>query len=125
MQHSENETISAEVTAKNDSASAIKNNGAAITIACVAGGIVWVRDQSFGGGAVFQKKGVGTRRYFSRLRRSLRLRRQISLDYITTAPPANLTRLLHNIASYAAYNNYNDNTTTYLSISSIKRLQFV
>ena len=44
MQHSENETISAEVTAKNDSASAIKNNGAAITIACVAGGIVWVRD---------------------------------------------------------------------------------
>ena len=27
-------------------------------LACVAGGIVWVRDQSFGGGAVFQKKGV-------------------------------------------------------------------
>ena len=31
-------------------------------LACVAGGIVWVRDWSFGGGAVFQKKGVGTRR---------------------------------------------------------------
>ena len=42
-----------------------------------------VRDYSFGGGAVFQKKGVGTS--------------QISLDYITTAPPPNLTRLLHNI----------------------------
>ena len=32
-----------------------------------------------------------------------RLRRQISLDYITTAPPPNLTRLLHNTASYADY----------------------
>ena len=52
---------------------------------------------------MFQKKGVGTRRYFSRLRRSWRLRRQISLDYITTAPPPNLTRLLHNTASYAGY----------------------
>ena len=41
--------------------------------------------------------------YFSRLRRSWRLRRQISLDYITTAPPPNLTRLLHNTASYAGY----------------------
>ena len=28
-------------------------------LACVAGGVVWVRDWSFGGGAVFQKKGVG------------------------------------------------------------------
>ena len=26
-------------------------------IACVAGGVVWVRDSRFGGGAVFQKKG--------------------------------------------------------------------
>ena len=37
------------------------------TVACVAGGIVWVR--SFGGGAVFQKKGVVPRR--SRLGREL------------------------------------------------------
>ena len=49
-------------------------------LACVAGGIVWVGNWSFGGG---------------------RLCRQISLDYITTAPPPNLTRLLHNTASYA------------------------
>ena len=34
---------------------------------------------------------------------SWRLRRQISLDYITTAPPPNLTRLLHTTASYAGY----------------------
>ena len=40
---------------------------------------------------MFQKKGVGT------------LRRQISLDYITTALPPNLTRLLDNTASYAGY----------------------
>ena len=39
-----------------------------------------------------------------RLTRSWQLRRQISLDYITTAPPPNLTRLLHNTASYAGYN---------------------
>ena len=26
----------------------------------IAGGIVWVRDESVGSGAVFQKKGVGT-----------------------------------------------------------------
>ena len=32
-------------------------------LACVASGIVWVQDKSFGSGAVFQKKGVGTRRY--------------------------------------------------------------
>ena len=32
-----------------------------MAVACVAGGIVWVRVESFGGGAVFQKKGVGTR----------------------------------------------------------------
>ena len=37
------------------------------SIAGVAGGIVWVRDYSFGGGAVFQKKGVGTRRLKYRL----------------------------------------------------------
>ena len=37
------------------------------SIACVAGGIVWVRDYSFGGGAVFQKKGVETRRLKYRL----------------------------------------------------------
>ena len=29
--------------------------------------------------------------------------RVISLDYITTAPPPNVTRLLHNTASYAGY----------------------
>ena len=40
------------------------------------------------------EKGVGTIR-------SWRLHRQISLDYITTAPSPNLTRLLHNTASYA------------------------
>ena len=28
-----------------------------ICLACVAGGIVWARDLSFGGGAVFQEKG--------------------------------------------------------------------
>ena len=50
-------------------------------IACVAGGIVWVRE-SFDGGAVFQKKGVGTRR----LTILQRLRRQISLDYYTIPP---------------------------------------
>ena len=49
---------------------------------------------------MFQKKGVGTRR---QLRRSWRLRRQISLDYMTTALSPNLTRLLHNTASYAGY----------------------
>ena len=27
-----------------------------------------------------------------------------NLDYITTAPPPNLTRLLHSTASYAGYN---------------------
>ena len=27
----------------------------------------------------------------------------ISLDFITTAPPPNLTRLVHNTASYAGY----------------------
>ena len=99
------------------------------SLAYVAGDIVWVRDWSFGGGAGFQKKFVGFsligwfnwdqlkwqkwaafektwfsgRRYFSRLRRSWQLRRQISLDCITTAPPPNLTRLLHNTASYAGY----------------------
>ena len=99
------------------------------SLAYVAGGIVWVQDWSFGGGAGFQKKFVGFsligwfnwdqlkwqkwaafektwfsgRRYFSRLRRSWQLRRQISLDCITTAPPPNLTRLLHNTASYAGY----------------------
>lgn len=31
-----------------------------LPVACLAGGIVWVRDLSFGGGAAFQKKGVGT-----------------------------------------------------------------
>ena len=68
-------------------------------LACVAGGILWVRDWSFRGGAVFQKKRVGTRKvkYFSRLRR------QISLDYITTVLAPNLTRLLHNTASYAGW----------------------
>ena len=64
---------------------------------------LWSTHVSFGGGAVFQKKGVRTRRYFSRLRLSWRLRRQISLDYITTALPPNLSRLLHNTASYAGY----------------------
>ena len=44
---------------------------------------------------MFQKKGVGTR-YFSRLRRSGRLRRQISLDYYTL-PPATQARI-HTVA---------------------------
>ena len=52
-----------------------QNMVACIGLACVAGGIVWVRDSSFGGGAVFQKKGsedeaVEIPGYFSRLRRS-------------------------------------------------------
>ena len=73
-------------------------------VACVAGGIVWMRDWSFGGWAVFQKKGVGTRRlkYAVFLSRGFaasdgsavkshstilqRLRRQISLDYYTIPP---------------------------------------
>ena len=37
-----------------------------VDVACVAGGIVWVRE-SFDGGAVFQKKGVGTWRLKYRL----------------------------------------------------------
>ena len=45
-----------------------------MNLACVAGGIVWVRDLSFGGGAVFQKKGSRDEAVeiptFSRLRRS-------------------------------------------------------
>ena len=32
---------------------------------------------------------------------------EISLDYITTAPPPNLTRPLHNTASYAGYISHN------------------
>ena len=57
-----------------------------------------------GGGAAIPKKEWGRGVwYFSRLRRSWRLRRQISLYYITTAPPPNVTRLLHNTASYAGY----------------------
>ena len=66
---------------------------------------MWVWDQRFGGDAVFQKKGsrdeaVEIPRYFSRLRRSWRLRRQISLDYITTAPPPNLTRQLRRLHGF-------------------------
>ena len=72
-------------------------DGAKDEIACVAGGIVWVRDYSFGGGAVFQKKGVGTRqsRGFAardgsavKTRSNIlqRLRCQISLDYYTIQP---------------------------------------
>ena len=66
------------------------------TVAYVAGGIVWVRDQSFGGGAVFQKKGIGTRRQISLAVKShstilQRLRRQISLDYYTIPPATQAT----------------------------------
>ena len=50
---------------------------------------MWVRDESFGGGAVFQKKGVGTRRSTT----LQRLRRQISLDYYIV-PPATQTSYL-------------------------------
>ena len=53
--------------------------------------------------AAFEKSWFSGRRYFPRLRRSWRLRRQNSLDYTTTAPPPNLTRLLHNTASYAGW----------------------
>ena len=41
--------------------------------------------------------------YFSRLRRSWLLRRQISLDYITTAPRQNLTNHYTNTTSYTGY----------------------
>ena len=51
-------------------------------IACVTGGIVSVRDQSFGGGAVIQKKGVGR----SGLRLSWWPRRQISLSNYAISP---------------------------------------
>ena len=47
--------------------------------------------------AALEKSWFSGRRYFSRLRR------QISIDYIKTAPPPNLTLLLHNTASYASY----------------------
>ena len=53
--------------------------------------------------AAFEKLWFSGRRYFSRLRCSWRLHRQISFDYITTVPPPNLTRLLHNTASNAGY----------------------
>ena len=56
------------------------------------GGIVWVWDKSFGGGAVFQKKGVGMRRL-----------KFLAASPLVTAPPWNLTRLLHNSASYAGW----------------------
>ena len=57
----------------------------------LAGGIMWVRDWSFGGRAVFQKKGVGTRR--SRLV-------FLAASPRVTAPPSSLTRLYYN--GYAA-----------------------
>ena len=58
-------------------------------LACVAGGILWFRDLSFGGGAVFRKKGVGTSDGSAVKSHSnilQRLRRQISLDYYTIPP---------------------------------------
>ena len=59
-------------------------------VACVAGGIVSVHHLGFGGGAVIAKKKVGTRGLnFSRL------------TPLLGASPPDLTRLLHNTASYA------------------------
>ena len=57
---------------------------------------MWVWDKSFGGRAVFQKKGVG----MTRLKFLAAVK---SHSTITTAPPPNLTRLLHNTTSYAGY----------------------
>ena len=48
-------------------------------IACVAGGIMWVRDYSFGGGAVSDSTILQ------------RLRRQISLDHYTIPPALQAT----------------------------------
>jgi len=61
-------------------------------VACAAGGSVWLK---FWRGRRDPKKGVGTRRYFSRLRRSLRHRRQISLDWYTIPPPTQAKRFAH------------------------------
>ena len=77
-------------------------------VACVAGSIVWVRDWSFGGGAVFQKKGGRdeaaeisriSRVFASRDGSAVKsystilqqLRRQISLDYYTIPPATQAT----------------------------------
>ena len=59
---------------------------------------------NFGGGAVFQKKGVGTRRLISRgfaTRDGSDVKSHSTI--LQRAPPPNLTRLLHNTASYAGY----------------------
>ena len=70
-----------------------------VDVACVAGGIVWVRE-SFDGGAVFQKKGVGTRRLKYRgISRGFAARDGSAVKSHSTT--SNLTRLLHNTASYA------------------------
>ena len=73
------------------------------SVACVAGGIVWVRDLSRGSGAVFQKKEVGTRQLVFLAASPLkshstilqRFGRQISLDYYTI-PPA--TQAINSVA---------------------------
>ena len=82
-------------------------------VACIAGGIVWVRLKFWPRSRVPKK---GSRdEAVEILRRSWRLRHQISLDYITMAPPPNLTRLLHNTASYAGYSWSTFSTTIFRS----------
>ena len=64
-------------------------------LACVAGSIVWVRDWSFGGGAVFQKKGSRDEAVVKSHSTMLqRLRRQISLDYYTIPPATQAIQIL-------------------------------
>ena len=73
--------------------------GFAVTVAIWPREVVSCRDFILRAVATFWAMSLvgiypGRASYFSRVRR------QISLDYITTAPPPNLTRLLHNTASY-------------------------
>ena len=65
-----------------------------VNVPCVAGGIVWGARLKF----FAARDGPAVKSHSTILQR---LRRQISLDFITTAPTPNLTRLLHNTASYA------------------------
>jgi len=62
------------------------------SLACVAGGIVSVRDLSLCSGAVIQKREWGRGYFYFHFnflsRRSWRLLRQISLDYYTKKPTA-------------------------------------
>ena len=62
-----------------------------------------VRDRSFGGGAVFQKKGVGTRR----------------LKFLA-APPSNLTRLCYNGSAAKSHSI----TTQYRQLRRLVKLVF-